>query len=225
MKKLITILMVLAIVVGAVFAESEAHSIRIKSDVDGELPMFQLILLSSTGVTYNEVNNQTTNTTPNAFGTGENDSYAVNDTNATAVDVGFNLDEGGTVTFIAKCANAARFSSDDTGRVYTLVFTGGVFKVSRYGVASTTTVEGEQTVTTYEELIPEVTVKQTTNPSGFSYPDTINNGVKVKIGTSGVKTGTDAGATMATAEFKYTADKSIDPGTYYADVTLTITQV
>ena len=225
MKKLITILMVLAIVVGAVFAESETHSIRIKSDVDGELPMFQLILLNSTGVTNNEVNNQTTNTTPNAFGTGENDSYAGNETDATAVDVGFNLDEGGTVTFIAKCANAARFSSNDTGRIYTLVFTGGTFRVSRYGVASTTTGEGEQAVTTYEELAPAITVKQTTNPSGFTYPETINNGVKVKIGTSGVKTGETAGATMATAEFKYTADKSIDPGTYYADVTLTITQV
>lgn len=225
MKRLIAILMVLAIVVGAVFAESETHSIRIKSDVDAELPRFQLILLSSTGVTNNEVNNQTTNTTPNAFGTGENDSYAVNDTNATAVDVGFNLDEGGTVTFLAKCANAARFSSTDTGRIYTLVFTGGTFRVSRYGVASTTTGEGEQAVTTYEELAPVITVKQTTNPSGFAYPETINNGVKVKIGTSGVKTGETAGATMATAEFKYTADKSIDPGTYYADVTLTITQV
>ncbi len=134
MKKVLTILVVLALVAGFAFAEvapktQETHTLRITASVDVAVPQFQLFR--------GEVK---TNDTPNAFDNAT-PSYLDNDA------AGFKLDAGGSVEVVAKVANPAKQKQS-----YTLQFKDGVFDVERNGAAETQaptiTVEKNNTPTT-----------------------------------------------------------------------------
>ena len=114
MKKVLTILVVLALVAGFAFATDpktqETHTLTITASVDAAIPQFQLFR--------GEVK---TNETPNGF---DNADTAYEATDA----AGFKLDAGGSVEVVAKVANQAKQKQD-----YTLTFSDGVFTVDRNG--------------------------------------------------------------------------------------------
>lgn len=139
-----------------------------------------------------------TNDTPNGF-----DNEAVSYTGTAAA--GFKLDLGGTVTFVAKVANQAKQKQN-----YSLTFSDGEFDVKRDGADET--------------QAPTITVtKNNTTTDGVTLSQ--ENGSKTVIAAfTGAKM-TESGYTIATAEYAYAADSTIDPGTYYADVVLTVSAV
>ena len=197
MKKVLTILAVLAIVTFAVFADSEVHKIRIKADVDEVVPAFQLWL----GATK-------TNTTPVVF--TNNATYNLVD-DATAIDTGFNLDAGGSVTVYAVLANKAKIN-----KAYTLTFSDGVFAVTRNGSSGS--------------LNPTIATEAGAVITGTSAVaktvDAANAPVQVTFNGTTV-TATDP--KLATATYNYTGDPTIDPTAedeyYYANIVLTVATV
>lgn len=187
MKKVLTILVVLALVAGFAFAvkTQETHTLTITADVDVEVPEFQLF----------RDDTLKTNTAANKY---DNAQVAYE---ATA-DAGFKLDAGGNVIVSARVANLAKQRQN-----YTLQFTGGTFNVTRNGgtgtKAAAITVAKNNTATT------GVTLSQAEDS------DTVTaafNGTMM----------TESGYTIATATYAYSADSTIDPGTYTADIVLTV---
>lgn len=199
MKKVLTILAVLAIVTFAVFADSEVHTIRIKADVDEVVPAFQLWL----GATK-------TNTTPVEF--TNNATYNLVD-DASAIDTGFNLDAGGSVTVYAVLANKAKIN-----KAYTLTFSDGVFSVKRNTVGGTLVPSIATTA-----LDPEIT-----GTSAIAKLDDAVADSPVKVTFNGT-TVTATEPKLATAVYNYTGDPTIDPTAedeyYYANIVLTVATV
>ena len=132
MKKVLTVLAVLVLLTGVVFAATETHTIKVSSTVNPDLPAFQLILGD---ITTND------GTTPVKFENAK--AYAPyvpaveDDPNTTDIDesaparniyasaVNF-ASNGGSFEVSAKLANAAK-----QVKVYTLTFKGGIFTVTR----------------------------------------------------------------------------------------------
>ena len=195
MKKVLTILAVLIVLTSAVFAESEVHTIRVKADVTEVVPAFQLWL----GETK-------TNTTPVVF--KNNATYNLVD-DATAIDTGFNLDAGGSVTVYAVLANKAKIN-----KAYTLTFSNGVFNVTRNGGAGT--------------LVPSIETTAGAVIVGTSAIAKLDDAVAdspVEVTFNGT-TVTAADPKLATAVYSYTGDPTIDPTAedeyYYANIVLTV---
>ncbi len=200
MKKAITILAVLIVLVGVVFAET--HTIKIKADVDAIPPQFQLVF---------EEGSRNTNPTPKAFG---EDNYSIGDTANDKIDAGFKLDAGGTATFKAVIANNAKIVQG-----YTLTFSDGQFKnvkrVDNQGVQSSGTKDAAITVSAGTPTTGIQTITKANEQDKFV---TANfNGTKMTAITQQATT-----YVLATAQYTYSPDSTISPGTYYADVTLTI---
>ena len=192
MKKVLTILVVLALVAGFAFAEvapktQETHTLTITASVDVAIPQFQLFR--------GEVK---TNDTPNAF---DNTTPSYSDTDA----AGFKLDAGGSVEVVAKVANQAKQKQS-----YTLQFKDGVFDVERNGVPET--------------QAPTITVaKNNTTTDGVTLSQ-VEDSDTVTAAFTGTKM-TVSGYTLATATYAYSADSTIDPGTYTADIVLEINAI
>ena len=220
MKKVITILAILVVLVGSVFAED--HKIKIKADVAERTPAFSLSLDSIT----------TNGTNKTDFGT--NPTYY----NETGVDVGFDLDENGSVTVTAYVVNSAQ-NHTKTNKSYTLEFSDGIFTVNRNGVEGThapasittsalTTTTGIKTIVLGDVYMPNPDFDDTQAESEEN-PATIVN----STATNKPVVITFSGATMtadkdvATAVYAYTADSTIDPTAsgnyYYADIIMTVT--
>ena len=194
MKKVLTILVVLALVAGFAFAEEvapktqETHTLTITASVEGAIPQFQLFR--------GEVK---TNDTLNAF---DNATPSYSDTDA----AGFALDAGGSVEVVAKVANLAKQKQS-----YTLQFTDGVFKnVKRNGGNGTQD--------------PSITVEMNDTPTAGVTLSQVENSDTVTAAFTGTKM-TVSGYTLATATYTYGADSTIDPGTYTADIVLTVAAV
>ena len=198
MKKVLTILAVLIVLTSAVFAESEVHTIRVKADVTEVVPAFQLWL----GATK-------TNTTPVVF--TDNATYNLVD-DATAIDTGFNLDAGGSVTVYAVLANKAKIN-----KAYTLTFSDGVFTVKRNSVGGT--LEPSITTTALDPKITGTSSIVKTSEADDAPVEVTFNGTTV--------TATDP--KLATAVYNYTGDPTIDPTAedeyYYANIVLTVATV
>ena len=190
MKKVLTILAVLIVLTSAVFAASEVHTIRVKADVTEVVPAFQLWL----GATK-------TNTAPVVF--TNNETYNLVD-DATAIDTGFNLDEGGFVTVFAKLANAAK-----TTKSYTLKFSDGVFNVKKN--TSDDTLEPTIVTTALSAFTGISSITKVTPAAEDSDISVAFNGTTV----------TDP-ADLAKAVYTYAATPTIDPGVYYANIVLTV---
>lgn len=202
MKKVLTILAVLIVLTSAVFAASEVHTIRVKADVTEVVPAFQLWL----GET--KINATKTNATPVAF--TDNATYNLVD-DGSAIDTGFNLDAGGSVTVYAVLANKAKIN-----KAYTLTFSDGVFAVTRNGAPGslnpTIAIEAGAVITGTSAVAK--TVEAANAPVQVTF-----NGTTV--------TATDP--KLATATYNYTGDPTIDPTAedeyYYANIVLTVATV
>ena len=219
MKKAITILAVLIVLVGAVFAET--HTIKLKSDVSAVIPVFGLRFgtndLTMTNETdlINDAEDPNYKQYTNRFGVADEYSYGTDPVDAQAnpvvfadaVDVGFNLDKNGTVKVYACLLNPAKQIE-----TYTLTFSDGEFDVKKNGGAATHT------------------------PTSIVAGDFINvTGVKSQAGASGNKadltfdgkvvTGAKPLA-LASATYTYQGDDAIDMlpegEFYYADIVLTV---
>lgn len=210
MKKVLTVLAVLVLLTGVVFAEKETHTIKVKSIVDANLPAFQLILGEIT------TNN---GTTPVKFANAK--AYApytaaVEDDPTTEVDeavaeqnvyasaVNF-ASNGGTFTVTAKLANAAK-----QVKAYTLTFKNGVFTVTR--ATDTSTIQA-----------PASIVANTTIANGTTGITSVGINDASAIVTFNGATCSENGTILATATYTYEEDKDIIPGTYYADVVMEVT--
>ena len=187
MKKVLTILVVLALVAGFAFAEKtqETHTLTITAAVDVEVPEFQLF----------RDNTLKTNTDANKY---DNvlDEYEATDA------AGFKLDAGGSVIVSARVANMAKQKQN-----YTLQFTGGTFNVNRDGGAGT-------------KAAVITVAKNNTTTDGVTLSQ-VENSDTVTAAFTGTKM-TVSGYTLATATYTYDADSTIDPGSYEADIVLTV---
>lgn len=110
MKKLITILAIMMVLVGAIFADSESHQIKITVTINETIPAFQL--------KYSTANS---NSGKSVFTNGakRNDNTPV----TASIDFESDDDEDRAVTVNAYLANNAKQNAS-----YTLTFSDGVFK-------------------------------------------------------------------------------------------------
>ena len=209
MKKVLTVLAVLVLLTGVVFAATETHTIKVSSTVNPDAPAFQLILGD---ITTND------GTTPVKFAnakayapyvaaveddptTEENEAVAEQNVYASAVNFASN---GGTFTVTAKLANAAK-----QVRVYTLTFKGGIFTVAR-------------AVGTSTEQAPASIAAATTIANGTTGITSVGiDGAVATVSFNGA-TCSENGTILATAVYTYEEDKDIIPGTYYADVVMEV---
>lgn len=207
MKKIIAVLTILAVLTGALFAASESHSIKITVTLAETLPAFQL---SIGGVVTNKENG-----TPVEF--VNNATYApyvaadpqaqppVAEANVYDASSSINFaTNGGSVTVTAKIANAAQ-----TSKGFTLAFSNGVFNVTKPTGADTKSPESIAAATTIANGTTGIT-------------SVVATGSTAKVQFSGAQCVEDT--TLATATYTYTADTAIIPGTYYADLVMTVTE-
>ena len=211
MKKAITILAVLIVLVGAVFALDETHTIRVKADVTAVEPAIQL------KITADDETYATNNTAKEFYEKEGNPAQATQHNYAAqadqnAIDVKFNLDQNGNIVAKAYLANNAK-----TNKVYTLAFSNGVFSVKRNGVS------GDHEPTTITTAAGNSVANEYTVALGQAQ-DPTNKPVTV---TFLGKTVTTKDVVLAQATYAYTADTTIDPNTdqnqwYYANIVLTV---
>lgn len=219
MKKVLAILVVLALVCGAVFA-AETHKISLKSTIGEVLPVFQLVRAEYTGTTTDgsefTTDEETTNTTGgiNANGIVEDGKRFTNtEYSLTQLEVGDLSKYDVDVTFTVKVSNAAK-----SVRTFTLTFEAGAFSVSRNKVvgsqAATT-----KTLTANEALVAADGV---TTSADDQILTAVFNGTTLTPGNTGT--------ILGSYNVVYPSDSRIDPSvgnetnaTYTADITLTIT--
>ncbi len=215
MKKAITILAVLIVLVGAVFATTtnEDHAIKLRAVVGETLPSFQLIMTD--GVKGTNAGYVTNSVATNTFGT--NASYPLTaQANSAAVDIDFDLTKADSVT--ATC-NIVNYDKVKTTKAFEISFDDGVFTVDigededvPYRPASITTGKGAVT-----DGIKSIEFK--TGATGTNKP--------VVVTFNGTKMAENAAYAVATATYAYPGNDSINPTApneyYYANVTMRIT--
>ena len=216
MKKVIAILAVMIVLVGAVFA-AETHTIKVKSTIDEVLPVFQLMIDLTKSADYY------TNANKVKF---DNGTYAeLTEDPDTAKDVEFSLENGGDVTVKCYLANLAK-----TTHKYTLAFSDGVFAVARNKVTlnqtrapkSITTSTGDNVEDIYTITKGNALSNELVDPEDETqgYKPLTNQAIEVQFHGKTVET---KDVVLAQAVFNYAPDTTIDPGTYFADITLSIT--
>lgn len=210
MKKAITILAVLIVLVGAVFA-AETHSIKLKTVVDEVLPAFQL---SNTALTAKNSAGETmakqqqyTNANKAAVDVEDGDYRAATEHRAD-VNVGDLSKYNVEVEFTVYVANKAKTLKD-----YRLAFTAGAFAVERDGEAGT--------LAAGAPVLSGTGAKNGTN--GQKSVETSDKSTYVLADFNGNECVADTPIAVYTVN--YTADPSIDPKAegYFADITLEIT--
>ena len=198
MKKLIAILAIAIVLIGAVFA-TETHSIKIKADVTEVLPVFQMTIGQ---ITTNTANNgaKFDNATTYALGTVDDPETQANE--EANIGDSFSFETAHTVTVSVKINNAAK-----TNHIYTLTFINGTFTVKKAGVSTT--------------INPTITAGVGSNSgAGNGFVTTVDDAVATVSFNGTTCTATHE---VATASYAYAADTLVDPGVYYADVVLQIT--
>jgi hypothetical protein len=213
MKKAITILAILAIVVAAVFADtlpennaSETHQIRLKTVVGSVLPQFRLVAQENVE---NATTAQTnTGETPVKFtdraeyGVSTPIVYQVSDISTGDIDV----------TFTAELLNKAK-----TGGTYTLAFNAGAF-TDVWKVENGVVTKNNSVAATTKELAKAVEGAATT---GIVIGDPSDETITIKFNGQECVEGN-----IANYHVVYEQDNKVidNNGTgYFADVTLTIT--
>lgn len=228
MKKVIAIMMVLAIVAGAVFAavgDSQGHTLTVKTVVDEKLPAFQLRFSGSTiteatvqGRTTYTINNDSADVATNDVATdgdGETfvdkaDSYT---DSADPVYVGFDLGVEGTypVHFFAYLVQNGEGYYAKTYKSFTLEFSDGRFddlKVRGDDIDDVT--KGDPTISVAPGT--ELTTGGTITASGDTATIVFNG-----------QTCPSHEVMVADATYTWTGIKDLDMGAYTADIVLTIT--
>lgn len=225
MKKVLAIFLVLALVAGFVFAaDSETHKIKIKSDVTSIIPVFGLrygtdatkITNSTTGPytaaqiaeENSGLNDDDLHQYSNRF--GENASYSIDN----AIDVNFNLDEGGSVTIYAVLLNPAKQIE-----TYNLTFGGGVFAAKYHG--DDHPVAPESIVTA-----PLASTNGVVASEGDDAESGETGNKVIGLTFNGYPVEDNLPLALASAVYTYKADNKVDllpeDEYYYADVTLLI---
>ena len=216
MKKAITILAVLIVLVGAVFA-AETHSIRLKTVVDEVLPAFQLSNTALTafkdvdGVKTAVVNvKQYTNAAKDEVDVDDGDHTYGTESRAD-VNVGDLSKYDVEVQFTVYIANKAKTLKD-----YRLAFTAGSFAVERDGVSL------NQTLPPADD--PEITgLGAQDGTNGEQSVETSDKSTYVLVDFNGNECVADTPIAVYTVQYEH--DPSIDPKAegYFADITLEIT--
>lgn len=216
MKKVFAILLVMALVSGFVFADSEAHELRVKADVTEVLPAFNLYHVAGSD----------TNSSAVVFTNGAD--YKDLKTDANATDVNFNLDEAGHFDIVAEVVNNVK-----TTKGFTLAFTGGVFTVNRntvsgkYSPSQITVANGDNNaaIKEYGTVSPSDTNESKTTDTTESLTASTTVTFSGKTGSASVANPIK----VATATYSYPGDDSIDPTAsgsfYFADVKMTVTVI
>ena len=195
MKKLITILVILTVLIGAIFADtSESHQIKITVTIEETIPAFQL-KFTGTDRTANS------NATPVTFTNGAERS----DNTAATASINFESNDAAarTITVDAYLANTAKQS-----KVYTLTFTDGAFKTS-----------GENPTTVAS---PTITAKAGSGAgygAQYGVSTTVQNAVATV--TFGGTVRCTADTLIAQADYVY-PKSDIAPGTYTANIVMTV---
>lgn len=227
MKKVLTILVVLALVCGAVFADdaltgkAEEHKITLRSTVGEIIPVFQLTRAAFSGTSTNgtaiTANAETTNGSKVAFANYSSSTdgqgvttYSANNTEYTLneLEVGDLSKYDVNVTFSIAVANEAK-----TVRAFNLTFEAGAFNVTRNKVEGTRAAK-TATLSASEEELTGVSVEKTS--------DTV-----LKATFNGT-TLLQGGTTLGSFTVLYEKDSTIDPSEgnakapYTADIKVTI---
>ena len=215
MKKLITILTVMIVLAGAVFADannagSESHTLYVSATIEKVEPIFQLVYGSenpSNGTTF-ETGTEFTNTTA---------SYSIGSTSS-RVDVTADINADHVIVVSVKVNNKAKIN-----QLYHLRFSDGVF--AGVGIGANTY---------------NITPKITTTPATGTLPDGISSITDptegdVQVQFNGTAMTANAAYEIASASYDYDGsatatsgtnhawDKDvINPGTYTANLILTI---
>ena len=215
MKKVLTILVVLALVCGAVFA-AETHSVRLRTVVGEVIPVFQMTNTSLTafkdvdGVKTAVVNvEQTTNGAEAKFVDDGDHTYTTETRDDIAVGDLSKYDV--TVVFTISVANQAKTLQD-----YKLSFTAGAFAVKRDGITENQTLAADANATPFASL----GVKNGVNGEQSIETSVADGGILVDFNGNECTEDTILG----TYTVSYTHDPSIDPDVtgYTADITMLI---
>jgi len=216
MKKAITILAVLIVLVGAVFAD-ETHTIKIKATQEPLEPGFQMYVkeVSQQGATSTSsiITNSTAVPYDNAAENPADRDYDLSDGSEAA---SFSFETANTVTIAVKLGNKAK-----TAQNYLLTFTDGIFNVKKNGVSQYNSgTEQAPEMTDYTVGPESRSVAAGANSAAANGFTTTPDGNTATVDFNG-KTCT-IGHEIATCAFAYDAHTDVDPGTYYANVVLTI---
>lgn len=166
MKKVIAILAIMVVLVGVVFAATENHTIKLRTSIGTDEPVFNLAAAfedEETGVTSSVVTN-----TKNAFADGANYNDKV-------LDIADLSKESATVTFTAKLANKAK-----SEKQYTITFTPGPFNMEKYDGDNTVPYVHYASASSTGALISNFTE----NRVGVSATDVVKNTVGDQISFS-----------------------------------------
>ena len=221
MKKAITILAILIVVVSAVFADlptandSESHTIRLKTIVQSVLPQFQLSAEITTGAKTNS--DDTAQTNPNGTGTVSGDSNDFVNTGAylTLIDVA-DISE----TDIVADVTASLVNTAKTGGVYRLDFNPGAFENLWWYDAESGKV---QNTAGHYKHIDGVISDLEAGEAGTGHSVVENGDYSVKVKFNGQET---EALDLATFTVTYEKDTTIvdNNGTgYTADIVMTVT--
>ena len=220
MKKVFAILLVLALVAGFVFAaDTEMHELTVETIVTEKIPAFQLRF---TGNTID------TTGTDHAVGTGT-DTIETNDsgvafannaetyTDATVLYVGFDLGVSGdkTATFYAWLVQNSAGYYAKTKKPYTLKFSDGVFE----GLKAHGSNLGDGTLAP-KNILP---AGLSTMPSGITSTTASDADDTVRIVFNGASC-PEAATQVASAEYTWEGQPTLDMGSYQANILLTVTQ-
>ena len=232
MKKAITILAILIVLVSAVFAET--HTLKIKATQADIYPAFQMYVKNVTSGSKDSA--VITNADKTEFGAEDPNPDTAPYVAPVAADpdhqpdpipavaeanvaASFSFEAANTVTVAVKIANAAK-----TAQNYSLSFTGGSFNVNKNGVGSYKSggtdeapVMSNYTVGTESITAAAGDGSSADGSSGFK---TTASGSGATVDFSGKTCTIDA--EVATCEYAYNAHTDVDPGTYYADIILTV---
>ncbi len=229
MKKAITILAIIAIVAGAVFASDpvnpEIHSVKIKSTVEQVPPQFQMEYSIATSETnFAELTGTTNNeTTKNNWGV---QSY-VDSTAKNVSDISkYNI----TGIFTAKVITDVKLKATDN-QTYTLTWKAepltqttdkknGVAHVVKASTSSTLTVAGTGAASVEDNTVSALSYNVTSEPGAAE--TTYGNDL---IGTNTVQFGTQNNTAGNLSVFTaiYSADSTAPAAEYEATISLSIT--
>lgn len=210
MKKVIAIMMVLAIVSSVVFAVGETHEIKVTATIDEKVPAFQLnvgeVYTNESGLSW-EADAAVENSEPVSYTA----RYTKNDVGAT---IAFESDTATErqVTVISYLVNDAK-----TITPYEITFGGGVFTVYRNGA--------EDTEHPINPTIGDITVNSTvpTGISSFSNVSNTNHKFQVNFNGTRCTASTTTKQELARLTYSYDKDTTIDPGlTYETYITMTV---
>lgn len=207
MKKAITILAILAIVVGAVFADTvETHNIKLHTTVGSVVPVFHLVENSITAKASNgsDIADETVRSTNSANADFAQATRTLTPDNA--VEVGDITKANIVVSFDVTVSNAAKIVKN-----YTLAFTATGFDVNKNGQPYTTAVP---------------TPAYTPNAQLTAASGVVMDGYVAKFNGT---TCSESGTKLATYQLTYAKDTTVDPtsnandATYQSTVSMTIT--